>query len=73
MLPLAQSYADKVGLNIDWANPGATNSNLAVIAQTPEVFDYSGIPWPAEFHYAGPFHDDGRRCHLPGKSWAAGP
>jgi MGT family glycosyltransferase len=31
---------------------------LAVITQTPKEFDFPGIPWPAHFHYAGPFHDD---------------
>jgi hypothetical protein len=29
-----------------------------VITQTPKEFDFPGIPWPAQFHYAGPFHDD---------------
>ena len=33
-------------------------SKLAVITQTPREFDYPNIQWPAEFHYAGPFHDD---------------
>ena len=65
MVPIAKSYADKVGLDIDWADPGATNSKLAVISQTPEVFDYPDIPWPAGFHYAGPFHDDAGREPVP--------
>jgi zeaxanthin glucosyltransferase len=64
-VPIAQAYADRVGLDIDWADPGATTSRLAVIAQTPEVFDYPGLPWPAGFHYAGPFHDDGGREPVP--------
>jgi MGT family glycosyltransferase len=55
---VARSYAEKVGLKIDWNDPGATVSKLAVITQTPKEFDFPGIPWPEQFHYAGPFHDD---------------
>jgi MGT family glycosyltransferase len=55
---LARSYAERVGLKIDWNDPAATVSKLAVITQTPKEFDFPGIPWPARFHYAGPFHDD---------------
>jgi len=55
---VARSYAKKVGLEIDWNDPGATASKLAVITQTPKEFDFPGIPWPAQFHYAGPFHDN---------------
>jgi zeaxanthin glucosyltransferase len=55
---IAKSYAEKVGLEIDWNDPAATVSKLAVITQTPKEFDFPGIPWPAQFHYAGPFHDD---------------
>ncbi len=55
---VARSYAERVGLEIDWNDPGATVSKLAVITQTPKEFDFPGIPWPAQFHYAGPFHDD---------------
>jgi MGT family glycosyltransferase len=55
---VARSYAEKVGLKIDWNDPAATVSKLAVITQTPKEFDFPGIPWPAQFHYAGPFHDD---------------
>jgi MGT family glycosyltransferase len=47
-----------VGLKIDWNDPAATVSKLAVITQTPKEFDFPGITWPAQFHYAGPFHDD---------------
>jgi MGT family glycosyltransferase len=61
VVPLGQSYAEKMGLKIDWSNPAATSSKLAVIAQTPKEFDFPGIPWPAQFHYTGPFHEiDGR-------------
>jgi MGT family glycosyltransferase len=51
------SYAEKVGLKIDWSDPAATVSKLAVITQTPKEFDFPGVPWPAQFHYTGPFHD----------------
>ena len=55
------SYADKMGLEIDWSDFAATTSKLAVITQTPKEFDFPGISWPAQFHYTGPFHDnDGR-------------
>jgi MGT family glycosyltransferase len=62
---VARSYAEKVGLEIDWNDPGATVSKLAVITQTPREFDFPGIPWPAQFHYAGPFHDDKGREPVP--------
>jgi zeaxanthin glucosyltransferase len=55
---VARGYAEKVGLKIDWNDPAATVSKLAVITQTPKELDFPGIPWPAQFHYAGPFHDD---------------
>jgi MGT family glycosyltransferase len=57
VIPLAVSYAEKVGLKIDWSDFAATTSKLAVITQTPKEFDFPGIPWPAQFHYTGPFHD----------------
>jgi zeaxanthin glucosyltransferase len=61
LIPLAMSYADKMGLEIDWSNFAATSSKLAIITQTPKEFDFPGISWPAQFHYTGPFHDnDGR-------------
>ena len=62
---IARSYADKVGLKIDWNDPGATVSKLAVITQTPKEFDFPGIPWPPQFHYTGPFHDDEGRAPVP--------
>jgi MGT family glycosyltransferase len=55
---IARSYSEKVGLKIDWNDPAATVSKLAVITQTPKEFDFPGIPGSAQFHYAGPFHDD---------------
>ena len=61
VVPVAMSYAEKMGLHIDWSDFTATTSKLAVITQTPKEFDFPGIPWPAHFHYTGPFHDsDGR-------------
>jgi zeaxanthin glucosyltransferase len=62
---IARSYADKVGLKIDWNDPSATVSRLAVITQTPKEFDFPGIPWPAQFHYAGPFYDNEGREPVP--------
>ena len=62
---IARSYSERVGLEIDWNDPGATVSKLAVITQTPKEFDFPGIPWPAHFHYAGPFHDDEGREPVP--------
>jgi zeaxanthin glucosyltransferase len=57
VIAVAKSYADRVGLKIDWTDSTATMSKLAVITQTPREFDYPGIPWPTQFHYTGPFHD----------------
>ena len=57
MIAAAMPYAEKMGLEIDWSDPGSTTSKLAVITQTPREFDFPGVPWPAQFHYAGPFHD----------------
>jgi len=65
VLPLAMAYAEKVGLQIDWSDFTATTSKLAVITQTPKEFDFPGIPWPAEFHYTGPFHDSEGREPIP--------
>jgi zeaxanthin glucosyltransferase len=42
MADLARSYAEKVGLEIDWSDPAATVSKLALITQTPEEFDFPG-------------------------------
>jgi zeaxanthin glucosyltransferase len=62
---LARSYAEKAGLEIDWDDFNATASNLAVITQTPREFDFPNIPWPAAFHYTGPFHDGNGREPIP--------
>jgi zeaxanthin glucosyltransferase len=58
MLPIAQAYAEQNGLEIDWSNPAATISKLAVITQTPKEFDFPIPRLPPQFHYAGPFHDN---------------
>jgi zeaxanthin glucosyltransferase len=65
LVGVARSYAEKVGLKIDWNDPAATVSKLAVVTQTPKEFDFPGIPWPSQFHYAGPFHDDKGRAPVP--------
>lgn len=58
ILAVAQDYAKENRLQIDWSDPSATASKLAVITQTLRQLDFEGAPWPAYFHYAGPFHDD---------------
>jgi MGT family glycosyltransferase len=58
MMPIAQSYAERNGLEIDWSNPAATVSKLAVITQTPKEFDFPIPHLPPQFYYAGPFHDN---------------
>jgi zeaxanthin glucosyltransferase len=58
VLAEAMPYAEKAGLRINWQEPGSTISKLAVITQVPKEFDFPGIQLPANFHYAGPFHDD---------------
>jgi zeaxanthin glucosyltransferase len=58
---LAIPYAEKMGLKVDWSDPAATSSKLAIISQIPKEFDFPNIPWPPQFHYAGPFHDGAGR------------
>jgi len=65
MMPIAQSYAERNGLKIDWSNPAATVSKLAVITQTPKEFDFPIPHLPPQFHYAGPFHDNEGREPVP--------
>jgi zeaxanthin glucosyltransferase len=65
MAEVAKPWAEKAGLQIDWNDPAATLSKLAVITQTPREFDYPNIDWPAAFYYAGPFHDDAGREKVP--------
>jgi zeaxanthin glucosyltransferase len=65
VLAVAKSYAEKHGLEIDWDDPTATISKLAVVTQTPSEFDFPISNWPPQFHYAGPFHDDEGREQVP--------
>jgi MGT family glycosyltransferase len=65
VMPIAQSYAEGNGLEIDWSNPVATVSKLAVITQTPKEFDFPIPHLPPQFHYAGPFHDNEGREPVP--------
>jgi MGT family glycosyltransferase len=62
---LAAPYAERVGLKIDWSDPTPTFAKLAVVSQTPKEFDLPGIPWPPQFHHAGPFFDDAGREPIP--------
>lgn len=64
-LALAKAYGEKAGLQIDWSNPVTAVPRLAVITQTPKAFDFPGIPWPSEFHYAGPFHETENHAPIP--------
>jgi MGT family glycosyltransferase len=65
LVAAATPYAEKMGLQLDWSKPASTISKLAVISQTPREFDFPGTSWPAQFHYAGPFHDDQGRESTP--------
>jgi zeaxanthin glucosyltransferase len=62
---IAKSYAERTGLEIDWSDPSATTSKLAVVTQTPKEFDFPNAPWPEQFHYTGPLHDDEGREQVP--------
>jgi zeaxanthin glucosyltransferase len=56
-----KAHAKRVGLEIDWEDPGSTLSPLASISQAPRAFDFESSHWPSQFHHTGPFHDgDGR-------------
>jgi zeaxanthin glucosyltransferase len=52
-----QSYADKVGLKVDWDDLDATVSRLAFITQVPRAFDFESSHWPSHLYHTGPFHD----------------
>jgi MGT family glycosyltransferase len=64
---LAEEYAERAGLKLDWSHPAATVSRhaAAIVSQTPKEFDLPGIPWPSEFQYAGPFFDEAGREPIP--------
>ena len=55
--PGARAYAERVGLKIDWEDPGATMSKLAWLTQLPEEFDFESSHWPPQLRHTGPFHD----------------
>ena len=42
----ARAYAERIGLKIDWENPGATISKLAWLTQIPKEFDFKSSHWP---------------------------
>ena len=65
LVPIARAFAEEAGLAIDWSQPGVTGSTLAVITQTPEIFDFPGVQWPPQFHYAGPLSDAKARASVP--------
>jgi MGT family glycosyltransferase len=65
VVAVAKPWAEENGLQIDWSDPSATVSKLAVITQTPKEFDFPISSWPAQFHYAGPFHDGEGREPIP--------
>jgi zeaxanthin glucosyltransferase len=65
LMPAAKAYAERNNLEIDWADPAATVSKLAVITQTPKEFDLPIAQLPPQFHYAGPLRDDEGREPIP--------
>jgi zeaxanthin glucosyltransferase len=65
VVAIAQAYADRNELEIDWKNPAATSCQLAVITQTPKEFDFPIPQLPPGFHYAGPLHDNEGREPIP--------
>jgi MGT family glycosyltransferase len=65
VVAVAKPWAEENGLQIDWNDPSATVSKLAVITQTPKEFDFPISNWPAQFCYAGPFHDGEGRQPVP--------
>src|SRR5215467_4039282 len=64
-LEIAKSYAEKIGMQVDWNNPAATISKLAVITQSPKEFDFPIPSLPPHFHYTGPLSDDAGREAVP--------
>jgi len=65
MLAIAQTYADRHELEIDWSDPAATSCELAAITQTPKEFDFPIPELPPGFHYAGPLQDNEGREPIP--------
>ena len=68
VLTIAQEYADRNELEIDWSDPTATSCELATITQTPKEFDFPIPELPPRFHYSGPLHDNEGREPI-GFSW----
>jgi zeaxanthin glucosyltransferase len=54
---MAQQYARKAGLSVDWKTPHSTVSPLLWVTQTPKEFDFDRAPELPQFHYSGPWHD----------------
>jgi zeaxanthin glucosyltransferase len=52
-----RAYAERAGLEVDWADLSSTLSKRAWITQTPEAFDFESSYRPPQFHHTGPFHD----------------
>jgi zeaxanthin glucosyltransferase len=65
IMAITKPYVDKMGMQVDWNDPFASTSKLAIITQTPREFDFPNPNWPAHFHYAGPFHDGEGREQVP--------
>jgi zeaxanthin glucosyltransferase len=63
-IAVARAYAKRVGIDVDWADPSSTISELACISQTPREFDFEGSHWPPQFHHTGPFHDGAGRIDV---------
>jgi zeaxanthin glucosyltransferase len=61
---IARAYAEQVGLKIDWTDPFATVSKLALLTQTPKEFDFDSSHWPKHFRHTGPFHDGRGRIEV---------
>jgi len=64
-LAIAQAYADRNRLEIDWSNPAAMSCELATITQTPKEFDFPIPELPPRFHYAGSLQDKEGREPIP--------
>src|SRR5215470_1655115 len=54
---MAQQYARKAGLPVDWKDPNSTISPRLWVSQTPRDFDFDSAPDLPQFHYSGPWHD----------------
>ena len=65
VLAIAQAYADRNRLEIDWSNPAATSCELATITQTPKEFDFPIPELPPRFYYAGSLQDKEGRERIP--------